>query len=303
MVRRSIGVAKGFPWNVLSGAPKYDGLVVPPLATEVTKARLRQYQSMISSGINSEHLVANGMMHLAQRWCGTRQPVNMLNTDDIDYLLPVDDSAPQAVHLVYELRCLGYALAVGWTNRPLALGDMTILDTYISATGDVKRTADQVASLQRWRRRENVMWASELLRADGRTLRARFGKHLRQKVGNLEDDSMRLTIAFGTGLKEPAMAPRVGFMTRAAWDRVREGELIWHDDTVCEVVFISRDEVRLRSYVNVATGISTRDKRLEFCAGEEGSISVDAQLFLVDDVVVREDGRLLITADEIRVVR
>ena len=98
---------------------------------------------------NSEHLVASGMMHLAQRWCDTRQPVNMLNTDDIDYLLPVGDSAPQAVHLVYELRCLGYTLAVGWTNQPLALGDMTILDTFISAVGDVKRTADQVASLQR----------------------------------------------------------------------------------------------------------------------------------------------------------
>ena len=120
---------------------------------------------------------------------------------------------------------------------------MAILDTYISAAGDAKRTADQVASLQRWRRRENVMWASELLRADGRTLRARFGKHLRQKVGSLEDDSMRLSsIVFGTGLKEPAMAPRVGFMTRAAWDRVREGEYIWHDDTACEVVSILGDE-------------------------------------------------------------
>ena len=101
---------------------------------------------------------------------------------------------------------------------------MAILDTYISAAGEVKRTADRVASLQRWRRRENVMWVSELLRADGRTLRARFGKRLRQKVDNLEDDSMRLSssIAFGTGLKEPAMTPRVGFMTRAAWDRVWE---------------------------------------------------------------------------------
>ena len=63
------------------------------------------------------------------------------------------------------------------------------------------------------------------------------------------------------------------------------------------------DEVQLRSYVNVTTGISTRDKRFEFCAGEEGSISVEPQLFLVDGVVVREDGRLLITADEVRVVR
>ena len=99
------------------------------------------------------------------------------------------------------------------------------------------------------------------------------------------------------------MAPRMGFMTRAAWDRVREGEFVWHDDNVCEVMSILRDEVQLRSYVNVTTGVSTRDKRLKFCAGEEGSISVDAQLFLIDGVVVREDGRLLITADEIRVVR
>ena len=82
------------------------------------------------------------------------------------------------------------------------------------------------------------------------------------------DDSVWLSsIAFGTGLKEPAMAPRVGFMTRAAWDRVREGEYIWHDDTMCEVMSILRDEVQLRSYVNVTTGISTRDKRREFCAG------------------------------------
>ena len=78
----------------------------------------------------------------------------MLNTDGIVYLLPVGDSALQAVHLVYELRCLGYKLAVGWTNRPLAQGDMAILDTCISAAGEVKRTADQVESLKRWRRRE-----------------------------------------------------------------------------------------------------------------------------------------------------
>ena len=51
IIRQSLGVAKGFPWNVLSGSLEYDGLVALQLATEVTKARLRQFQSMITSSV------------------------------------------------------------------------------------------------------------------------------------------------------------------------------------------------------------------------------------------------------------
>jgi len=43
MLRRSMGVAQGFPWEVLSGSPEFDGLGALRLATEVTKARLRQF--------------------------------------------------------------------------------------------------------------------------------------------------------------------------------------------------------------------------------------------------------------------
>ena len=39
--RRSIGVARGFPWEVLSGSSEFDGLGALRLTTEVTKARLR----------------------------------------------------------------------------------------------------------------------------------------------------------------------------------------------------------------------------------------------------------------------
>ena len=44
IIRQSLGVAKGFPWNVLSGSSEYDGLGALQLATEVKKARsyLRQ---------------------------------------------------------------------------------------------------------------------------------------------------------------------------------------------------------------------------------------------------------------------
>ena len=67
IIRQSLGVAKGFPWNVLSGSLEYDGLGALQLATEVTKARLRQFQSMITSSAAADFSVAMAMVSLAQR--------------------------------------------------------------------------------------------------------------------------------------------------------------------------------------------------------------------------------------------
>ena len=50
-----------------------------------------------------------------------------------------------------------------------------------------------VAALQQWRRRHDVMWVvSELLRADGRTPKHRFGHDLQRRIGNCEDEALRL---------------------------------------------------------------------------------------------------------------
>ena len=66
IIRQSLGVAKGFPWNVLSGSLEYDGLGALWLATEVTKARLRQFQSMITtSSAAADCSVAMAMVSLA----------------------------------------------------------------------------------------------------------------------------------------------------------------------------------------------------------------------------------------------
>ena len=56
------GVAQGFPWEVLSGSLEYDGLGAPRLTTKVTKARLCQFQSLISSTYDSETSLAMGML-------------------------------------------------------------------------------------------------------------------------------------------------------------------------------------------------------------------------------------------------
>ena len=47
----------------------------------------------------------------------------MLSTSELNLLEPLDAAAPQATHMFYELRKLGYKAAIGWTVRPLADGD------------------------------------------------------------------------------------------------------------------------------------------------------------------------------------
>ena len=152
IIRQSLGVAKGFPWNVLSGSLEYDGLGALQLATEVTKARLRQFQSMITSSAAADCSVAMAMVSLAQRWCGSSTPVNMLSANELHLLEPLDATAPQAAHMFHELRRLGYKVAVGWVVRPLAAGDETIYGAYMREAGITGRTEEEIARLQRWRR-------------------------------------------------------------------------------------------------------------------------------------------------------
>ena len=63
----------------------------------------------------------------------------MMHVDDLRLLLPLDGSAPQSAHMFYELRSLGYSLAVGWRCKPLACGDATIYDALLDAAGVMMR--------------------------------------------------------------------------------------------------------------------------------------------------------------------
>ena len=122
-------------------------------------------------------------------------------------LQPLDGTAPQSAHMFHELRTLGYSLAVGWRCEPLAYGDATIYDALLDAAGgdDAAMTDDELASFQAWRRAANVMWVSELLCADGRTLRSRFDQDLQRRASNCEVDALRLCmVSFGHGRTRPA---------------------------------------------------------------------------------------------------
>ena len=188
---------------------------------------------------------------MAQQWGGVSHPVNMMDTKHLRLLQPVDSTAPQAVRLIAELRELGYKLAVGWVSRPYAVSDISIVDCYLAAVGDTGRDDADMAALQQWRCRHGVMWVSELLRADGRTLTHRFGHDLQRRIGNYEDGALRLcSIAFGSGLKSPSVRPRVGRVLRAAWDGVRAGDCIWHGGVLCGVR--QRRYVRTGELVGVA---------------------------------------------------
>ena len=77
---------------------------------------------MAVSRFATENDLGRAMTHLAQRWAGSSTPVNMMHVGDLRLLLPLDGSAPQSAHMFYELRSLGYSLAVGWRCEPLAYG-------------------------------------------------------------------------------------------------------------------------------------------------------------------------------------
>ena len=106
VLHNSLSVAKGFPWDVLGGAPEYEGLGYSRLSTEVAKGRLRLFQNMAVSRFATENDLGRAMTHLAQRWAGSSTPVNMMHVDDLRLLLPLDGSAPQSAHMFYELRTL-----------------------------------------------------------------------------------------------------------------------------------------------------------------------------------------------------
>ena len=57
----------------------------------------------------------------------------MMNTSQLRLLQPPDSTAPQAVHLIAELRELGYKLAVGWVRRSCTESDISIVDCYLAA--------------------------------------------------------------------------------------------------------------------------------------------------------------------------
>ena len=204
---------------------------------------------MLVSRFATENGLGRAMTHLAQRWAGSSTPVNMMHVDDLRLLLPLDGSAPQSAHMFYELRSLGYSLAVGWRCEPLACGDATIYDALLDAAGgdDAAMTDEELVSFQTWRRAAKVMWVSELLRADGRTLRSRFERDLQRRARNCEVEALQLCmVAFGHGRTRPARRRRVGIPKPALWTVLEVGEFLWRNNTVCEITFLNADSACVR---------------------------------------------------------
>ena len=156
----------------------------------------------------------------------------MLSVDELHLLEPLDATTPLAAHMFHELR-LGYKMAVGWVVRPPAAGDETIDDAYMREACITGRTEAEIARPQSWRRDHNVMWVSELLRADGTTmLRGRFMTNLAERARRCELDAIRLCdIAFGRGRGPGNQSgqPRVGLPLPAAWGVVGVGSYVWHE--------------------------------------------------------------------------
>ena len=175
------------------------------------------------------------------------------STEELHLLEPLDATAPLADHMLHELRRLGYTMAVGWVVRPPAAGDETIYGAYMREAGIAGRTETEIARLQRWRREHNVLWVSEMFKADGTTRRDRFMTNLVAHARRCEPDTIRrCNIAFGRG-RGPNQSgrPRVGFPTPAAWKVVGVGSYVWHGGVL--------GRVRAKGHADATIAVFTAD--------------------------------------------
>ena len=179
MIKRSLGVASSFPNNVLHAATEHDGIGVPRLLGEITKMRLRHFQSTMASQNRSERQLAKAFLHSAQRWFGHSELATAPAVRLTHLLEPVVAQAPQAAHMMYELRQLGHLLCIGWEHAPHAEDGETILEAAIP--DGARLTGPDLAQLQRWCREHGLVWVSELLRCDGLTPLASNGRQSRGK--------------------------------------------------------------------------------------------------------------------------
>ena len=126
MLRHSLSCDASFPWDILTGATEQDGLGAVRLATGVTNARLRHCQAMATSPTAGENVMVLALARSAQRWVGSRQPVNVLPRDQVQLFEPLDSSAPAGAHLLGELRRAGYLLGLDWLRKQPACDDITV---------------------------------------------------------------------------------------------------------------------------------------------------------------------------------
>ena len=80
---------------------------------------------------SAERQLAKASLNIAQRWFGHSEPVTAPSARLTHLFEPVDARAPQAAHMVHELRQLGHLLSVGWRHAPYADDDETILEAAI----------------------------------------------------------------------------------------------------------------------------------------------------------------------------
>ena len=227
------------------------------------------------------------LVRSAQRWAGSRQPVNVLSQDQVSLFEPLDSTAPAGAHLLGELRRAGYLLGVDWSHKQPAVDDVTILEA-----AAVKR-GRQLSELQKWRRGHGVLWVSELLRVDGRTPRRQYLAQLRAASG--ADEARLRRMLFGPGRTEAGPARRVGLPALEAWTMVRTGDWLWVDSVLNQVLSVAGGRVRARASARCDT---EQTKRADFQPGEAVDIAKHEAPLIVDAAGTTKEGLYSMDADE-----
>ena len=162
----------------------------------------------------------------------------------------------------------------------------------------------ELASFQTWRRAAKVMWVSELLRADGHTLRSRFDRDLQRRVRNCEVEALRLCmVAFGHSRTRPARRRRVGIPKPALWTVLEVGELLWRESAVCEIALMNADSACVRVLDMLICDYTAPAPVHAFAGHDMSSILYTETPLCVDTAEIDSHGVVFVSRSEVSMLR
>ena len=215
-LRHSMQVAATTSWAVIAGDEKRGGMGAQRLEDVVMCTRAQHLAQMTRFGTDSERAVMRAALWQAWVYFGERTPPTELSRKQAGDL-KIDGAAPWAAVALHQLAINGYKLrGVDWGDKAAA-NDVPLRHAVPADS------ATQLQLVDEWRRARGILWLSQMLRADGRTLRARYQRDVaeaRAESGKLAEWMKRLFPEHGRS------RVAVGHLLKPAIWRLQRGDVV-----------------------------------------------------------------------------
>ena len=251
MVRQSLGMRAGTAWDVLESPTGQAGAGYERLTTTVAKGRLRELVTLMYGGTEHEAEVATAIIEQGQRWMGGPEHILDDAPDISDRLDAEEGKGPWIIGLAATLGRLNIAITTKHKCRGRTEKDEPIMQAA------KRRLGERAEHVQRWRRRADVYWMSEILDLSGKRLTARAEESI-ERLKQVDAEGWRAVTEAFCGAAAQAM--NIGRPTTAAWAAAAAGRVMSCDGGLELVIEVVRAGVVVQELCR-DTDTTTRQQR------------------------------------------